>query len=462
MSGTVQAQLLPIEDRIKRKGDMGLASLSDFRCGAGSTVDARIILDRPQITLYCLDDQSRQAVFVELPADVELSQRPFLFLTQYEHAQRLLTVSYETFHELAAAVGDGFRRLILMYSVGRAGGTLLSRSLNRLDSVLSLDEPDVYNNIVTIRPAGGRRDAELTRLLHSSTRLLFRPARAGMDTLFIKFRSCSIEIGDLMHKAFPQARVMFLYRNAEAWARSAGRSVQSRVESHQREETADPDPMMDLFGQIDLSHAAQPAEPPSARSPDAHHGKLLGSAKSSPLFPLLPPYIKRIVKSRMTRRDRLTVLWLLIAHQLPGLRSRFCTPLEYVQPYIRAIPPMKLLTLLWLSPMHRYLAMHAQGIPMLAVQYETLISAPEAALHAIFEYCGLPVEQASHAAGAFAEDSQKDTPLSRDRVRAAKSDLAPEVLDQVREVLREHPPTQTPDFVLPGSLDLRQAGQNVG
>jgi hypothetical protein len=99
---------------------------------------------------------------------------------------------------------------------------------------------------------------------------------------------------------------------------------------------------------------------------------------------------------------------------------------------------------------------------MLAVQYETLISAPEAALRAIFEYCGLPVDQASHAAGAFAEDSQKDTLLSRDRVRAAKSDLAPELLAQVREVLREHPPTQTPDFVLPGSLDLRQAGQNVG
>jgi hypothetical protein len=164
----------------------------------------------------------------------------------------------------------------------------------------------------------------------------------------------------------------------------------------------------------------------------------------------------------MTRRDRLTVLWLLIAHQLPVLRSRFCTPLEYVQPYIRAIPPMKLLTLLWLSPMHRYLAMHAKGIPMLAVQYETLISAPEAALRAIFEYCGLPVDQASHAAGAFAEDSQKDTPLSRDRVGAAKSDFAPELLAQVREVLREHPPTRTPDFVLPGSLDLRQAGQNVG
>jgi hypothetical protein len=456
----VQAQLLPIEDKVKRKGDMGLASLSDFRCGAGSTVDARMILDQPQITLYCLDDQSRQAVFVELPGDVELSQRPFMFLTQYEHAQRLLTVSYETLHELAGAEGE-FRRLIVLYSVGRAGGTLLSRSLNRLDTVLSLDEPDVYNNIVTIRPADGRRDAELTRLLRSSTRLLFKPPKAGVDTLFVKFRSCSIEIGDLMHKAFPQAKVMFLYRNAETWARSAGRSVQSRVESREKDEMADPDPLVDLFRHLDLSNSAQPAEPLSARSPDAHQGKLLGTAKSSPIFPLLPAYIKRIVRSHLTGRDRLTVVWLVIAHRLPVLRHRFCSPIEYLQPYIRAIPPMKLLTLLWLSPMHRYLAMHAQGIPMLAVQYETLISAPEAALRAIFEYCGLPVEQAPHAAGAFAEDSQKDTPLSRDRVRAAKSDFAPELLAQVREVLREHPPTQTPDFVLPGSLDLRQAGQNA-
>jgi hypothetical protein len=116
---------------------------------------------------------------------------------------------------------------------------------------------------------------------------------------------------------------------------------------------------------------------------------------------------------------------------------------------------MKLLALLWLSPMHRYLALHAQGIPILAIQYETLVSATIPALEAIFDYCGLPTEQVTTAADAFAEDSQKNTPLARDRVRTQDlGDLTPELLVQLREVLAEHPPIVIPDFVVPNSLDL--------
>jgi hypothetical protein len=457
----MQASVLHIEEKV-RKGDFGFAGLADFRYRQGPSVDARILLEQPKLSLYCLDDERRQAVFVELPPGTDVSQQPFLFRTQYQGAERLLTVPYETLHELAGSLTNRPRRLILMYSVGRAGGTLVSRALNRLDSVLSLDEPDVYNNAVMARPAGGARDEEFARLLHSATLLLFKPLRPETDTLFIKFRSCSIEIGDLMYRAFPDAKVMFLYRNAETWARSAGRSIQALVDSHDKEEAEEPDALAELFSHLDPSHASEPARLGSTRRMAEHSAKPMGVAKGSPVFPLLPPYIKRAVKARLTGRDKLTVLWLVIAQRLPGLRQRFCSPLEYLQPYIRSIPPMKLLTLLWLSPMHRYLAMHAQGIPMLAVRYETLMEAPEAALRAVFEYCGLPADQAVVAAGAFSEDSQKDTPLSRDRVRAQKSNLPPELLAQVREVLREYPPTQTPDCVVPGSLDLRRAGQAVG
>ena len=234
------------------------------------------------------------------------------------------------------------------------------------------------------------------------------------------------------------------------------------MESHDNEEAEEPDALSELFSHLDPSHAAEPAKLGSTRKTAAHNSKPMGAAKGAPVFPLLPPYIKKCVKARLTGRDKLTVLCLAIAQHLPGVRDRFCSPLEYLQPYIRSIPPMKLLTLLWLSPMHRYLAMHAQGIPMLAARYETLIESPEAALRAVFEYCGLPADQAVVAAGAFSEDSQKDTPLSRDRVKAQKSNLPPELLAQVREVLREYPPTQTPDCVVPGSLDLRHAGQAVG
>jgi hypothetical protein len=458
----MEARVLLIEDKVK-KGEIDIASLSTFRYRQGPTIDARIILDEPQITLHCLDDEHRQAVFVEAPPGVDVSKEPFFFRAQYHHAQRLLTVPYETLHELAELMGDRFQRLIPMYSVARCGGTLMSRSFDRVNTVLSLDEPDVYNNIVLMRPGNGSRDAELTKLLRSCTRLLHKPADPAVDTLFLKFRPFSIEVGDLIYKAFPAAKPIFLYRNAETWARSAGRSIQSVLES-MRESPSDRGPLTEFISRMDISRPASPVQEATTRSTPRHAAKAapVDTQLTGRAVPLLLPYIKRTIKSQLTAPGFLKVALLTIGQRLPVVRDHCRTPLEYLQPYIRAIPPMKMLALLWLSPMHRYMAWHAQGIPMLAVQYETLVSAPLEALQHIFEYCGLPVEKAEVAVAAFAEDSQKNTPLSRDRVRAAeRGDLAPELLAQLREILRDHPPTQTPDFVVPNSLVLGRARQTV-
>jgi hypothetical protein len=172
-------------------------------------------------------------------------------------------------------------------------------------------------------------------------------------------------------------------------------------------------------------------------------------------IPLLPPYIAQAIRSQLSAGDLMRLASLAIAQRLPILRDRFRTPAEFIDPYLHAIPPIKLLVLIWLSVMHRYLAMHNQGIPMLAIQYETLVSAPQPALRAIFEYSGLPAECVGLAEGAFAEDSQKGTILSRERLDKAKlSDLSPELIAQLREVLAAHPPVQTPDYVAPNSIKV--------
>jgi hypothetical protein len=451
----MKARVLYIEDRIKR-GEFDVASLSVFRYRPGPTIDARTILDQTQITLYCLDDEHGQAVFTEAPPGVDISEEPFIHRTQYRNAQRLLTVTYGTLHELAAAVGDRFKSLIPMYSVARCGGTAMSRAMNRLDNVLSLDEPDVYSNIVVMRPRNGRRDGELVRLLRSCTRLLHKSPHGNVDTLFLKLRSSSIEVGDLMHQAFPAAKNMFLYRNAEAWARSAGRFFQYLHETPDGS-VATLGPLPEFFRRLDMSRLSRTSPPKGEQErPGGRNAPLSDWEPVMRAFPLLGTYVKRTLRQEL-RGFKLLRLFLLAAGQkVPLLRSHWPTPLDYIQPRINAIPSMKILALLWLSPMHRYLALHAQAIPMLAIQYETLVSATMPALEAIFEYCGLPRDQVTIAAGAFAEDSQKNTPIARDRLRVQDSgDLTAELLAQFREILVEHPPTVTPDFVAPNSLELR-------
>lgn len=103
--------------------------------------------------------------------------------------------------------------------------------------------------------------------------------------------------------------------------------------------------------------------------------------------------------------------------------------------------------------MNRYLELNARGIPMLAVRYESLVSAPRQALSAIFEYCGLPMEQLPAAEAAFAEDSQGGSNLARERLSAAaREDLTEEDLVQVREGLREHSAIREPDFIVPNTV----------
>jgi len=452
----MEAKILDIEDKTKNC-ELDIAKLSDFRYREGSTVDAKVILDHPQTTLYCLDDEHRRAVFVESPPELDLSQRPFYFIEQYKHAQRLVTVSYQTLHELAATVGVRFQRVIPMQSVGRCGGTLLSRALNRLNTVFSLDEPDFYTNVAMMRPDNGSRDAELTALLRSGTQLMFRPMKPGVDTLLLKFRPFAIKAGDLMYQAFPDAKSIFLYRNAETWARSVGRSIQALFESQPADTGTDS--TMELLRLMDLFGSAPPAAPaPPRPATSASRKSDLNALRRT--MPALVPFIRQNVLKQMEGSERRKLLWLVIAQRLPIVRDRSQSPTDFLRPFLHKLPPMKVLTVMWVSMLQRYLAFHQKGIPILALQYETLAAEPEAVLRTLFEYWGLPADQLAHAMGAFAEDSQKGTPLSRDRVGSAtRGGLDPAWLAQMREVLRTYPDVPTPDVVLPNSVTVPKASR---
>jgi hypothetical protein len=414
----MQAEILRIEAK-KERNDLGLASLGDFQCRPAGTMNASDILERPWITLYCLDDSRRRAVFVETPEVVDLQESTFYYQAQFQHAQRLIVVSYETLHELAHQAGDGFRKLILTYSVGRCGSTLLSRAFSRVEGTVDLSEPDVYLQLTALRTDTGGRDRELKRLIESCTRLLWKPKGKG-STLAIKFRSFSIEIADLFHEVYPEAKTLFLYRDAESWARSQAKAfdVFSDRTKHLLDETL------------------------------RDHPQFLRRA-----IPLLSVYMKKHLKARLKAKDYARLLALALASRVPWLSGRVPAPARYLEPFVRSFPMAKFMGLQWLSVMHRYLDLNARGVPMLAVRYETLIATPTPVLRAIFEYCGLPLEHLPAAEEAFAEDSQRGSTLAREHVAGAgRAGFSEEQLFQLREVLQQHPVIQKPDFILPNTV----------
>jgi hypothetical protein len=189
-----------------------LAGARDFTCVSEGELDVGDLLHDARYSLYCVERGRGQAYFVETPPDVDLHGAPFLYQAQFEHAERVVAVSCM---DLVRAAGEIPQTpsddLIFIHSVGRAGSTLLRRALCRCPGVLGVSEPDALLQCVGKPPAGG--DAEL---LESCVRILCSGiARAEpRSRCVIKMRSMGIKLGGLLHRLFPAAAALFIYRSA--------------------------------------------------------------------------------------------------------------------------------------------------------------------------------------------------------------------------------------------------------
>jgi hypothetical protein len=215
---------LTIEAKVK-PNPFDIVSADDFKVQPGRSIDPRIVLEQPTVSLYCLDHANRQALFVDVAPEVDVLQAPFYFIAQYDAAQRLIAVPYATLHELAGEVQLDPQRIILLYSTGRCGSTLLSHILNQTPTVVSFSEPDIFTQLVTLRTAGQSNDAEIAALLYDSLMIMSAHAQHhGYKYWAFKFRSYVLSVSDLLYQAVPAAKLLFLYRNALRWAHSFSRA----------------------------------------------------------------------------------------------------------------------------------------------------------------------------------------------------------------------------------------------
>jgi hypothetical protein len=225
---------------------------------------AERILENPHITLYGLDLENRQAVFVETFADVDLSQAPFYPVTQFEEAERVMTMPLETMLQLAQSVEVDGSHLISIYSVGRAGSTLASQIFAQVPGVINISEPSALTQLVVARNSRAHDGDELFALLDATLRLLCKTA--AETAWAVKGQSFVIELGDWLHEMHPQAKNLFLYRHAETWLGSglraysfatAGTGEEGKARENQRREVLGP--LVPSIAQVDakllLSHA---------------------------------------------------------------------------------------------------------------------------------------------------------------------------------------------------------------
>ena len=222
------------------------------------------ILENPHITLYSLDFENRRAVFVETPADVNLSQAPFHFVTQYEKAKRVLTIPIETMLQLAQSVTVDDDRLVFIYSVGRCGSTLASQIFAQIPGVINISEPSVLSQLVTARNTKAANEDDLVALLEAAICLLCKTA--AETAWVVKGQSFVIELGDWLHEIYPQTKNLFLYRHAETWLRSGLRAYSNVVEGTDEERRARENQRREVLGSLVPSIAQYDAEQPLSHS----------------------------------------------------------------------------------------------------------------------------------------------------------------------------------------------------
>jgi hypothetical protein len=374
----MQAQVFQILSRGKPT-PFDIVSPSDFTLEGGKRIDAQIILQDSTITLYCLDPDDEEAIFIISPSDVHLNVAPFYYVAQYEHAVQVIKVDYETLFQLADQADLDDQHLILIYSIGRSGTTVTSAAFDQAEKVISFSEPDVFTQLVQMRDFSGVNDALIGKLAAACMRLTCKQADQDQHPFWaLKFRSFVTELADLIYQHFPEAKCLFLYRNAKQWLDSAVRAFGG-------------------YGYL------------SSEAIKGSWSWCTSMIRTIDTYPISDP-----------------------GEITGGL----------------------LMGLMWLNNMERCLEMIEARHSILPVRYEDLKSNPLPVIEKLFEYCGVKPGSETALAEVFATDSQAGTPIARDQISQNEDDLSTSFLEDLCQVIAEHPIIQTPDYQLPGTLTI--------
>lgn len=218
------ARVLSIMMRYKHL-DIDMANLKHFWTRHESFQDPDVLLRHPSVRLYCIG--RTHAVFVQLgSSDAELAHaHPFYYAAQFRDAQKVIVVPIEDFHRVAKAIGmprplseaqnatddEAVGDVIMLYSTGRCGSTLLTQMLESLPNTLSLSEVDSFSTITTLAVPDEERERLVVSALAFEARRL---AAANCDRLMIKLRSQCTPQATFVGRNCPTVRLLYLYRHA--------------------------------------------------------------------------------------------------------------------------------------------------------------------------------------------------------------------------------------------------------
>ncbi len=145
--------------------------------------------------------------------DGDLAKAAFVYLTQFRDAVELAQVDASDL--IVATEKLPMPKMAIIYSTGRCGTTLANHVLNGSDEIWCLSEPDVLDDVAQWD------GAERADLMQALAKVFFAMrAKETAHTLGVKLRSQSLFCAAAFEEAYPEARNIFMYRDAIGWANS--------------------------------------------------------------------------------------------------------------------------------------------------------------------------------------------------------------------------------------------------
>ncbi len=178
---------------------------------------AEVVLRSDRVTLMDLDRE--WAIFcVSDPEDDVCDTRkyPFMFLSQFARARRLVLLPARFLHRLAEEAGDPSARVAVINMTARCGSTLCSQLFNRVPSVRSMSEPFALLDIHHMYRTGRIGREENARLVRSAMRLLCRTADAdggATSVVLVKLPAFCSPQAEIIADQMPEARLFFNTRH---------------------------------------------------------------------------------------------------------------------------------------------------------------------------------------------------------------------------------------------------------
>ncbi|XP_078613557.1 uncharacterized protein LOC144883145 [Branchiostoma floridae x Branchiostoma japonicum] len=235
----------------KKKMHIPLNSLNDFiPVGEAITVHdvVQLFTHRGnEFSVYSIDWEQEVVVLIRPVDGVDLKAHPFFREAQRRKAAEVLCVPMERLQDVASAVADEVAHVqeVFIFMTARCGSTLVTRLVEATSVAQAVCEPDVFSAIsmavhrlkrssqhgqtpphhmcYTLLSNEESTIAFLKNVITLQNYNLVTSDPRHRDVIFYKFRPEVILLADLMSRAFPSAKTVFMYRNGldvvESYAR---------------------------------------------------------------------------------------------------------------------------------------------------------------------------------------------------------------------------------------------------